>query len=353
MLSKVKIFLTSLMVVGLLSGCLSANESMEYDKKDETKVKLLINVNLIDGSQILGTRSLTRGEDHSEVLPGEVMHTLRIIVVRQNGDVEHNLFLDFNSGYVSRYDSAEFEVIGGENKDVYLIANEYTKNSSNNKYINYDFAKVLPGQKFNANEVENLMIGVTEASETLNTPLPISNIYKSIYIEPNKDKNVELDIIRATTKLTIEVSNRGSEVEFSNIEIDKFANKSYLFPTDVTYNNNGEITAYTIPTQNNNDHYTFKPAGAQSKVTLATNNTKTFPSYYLLESKYEKNSKPDYKLRMKIFGEEKEASLDNLPNNLPRNTHAVIHVTINNGEVKCTVQVYPYGSIELNPGFGI
>ena len=44
--------------------------------------------------------------------------------------------------------------------------------------------------------------------------------------------------------------------------------------------------------------------------------------------------------------------LPNLPH-LPRNTHVVVNVTINEQDIDCVVDVRPYTEIELEPDFGL
>lgn len=55
----------------------------------------------------------------------ERMRTLRIVVVRADGTIEHNRFLRLTSA-VERYGDETFRVYGREKKRIYLFANELT-----------------------------------------------------------------------------------------------------------------------------------------------------------------------------------------------------------------------------------
>lgn len=62
---------------------------------------------------------------YGEVTEAEKMHTLRVILVRPDGRVEHNVYLDLKNASVSdRYGKIRLKVQGNEEKTIYLLGNE-------------------------------------------------------------------------------------------------------------------------------------------------------------------------------------------------------------------------------------
>ena len=66
-----------------------------------------------------------RREMYGEVTEAEKMHTLRVILVRPDGRVEHNVYLDLKNASVSdRYEKSAWKGAGSEEKTIYLLGNE-------------------------------------------------------------------------------------------------------------------------------------------------------------------------------------------------------------------------------------
>ena len=57
---------------------------------------------------------------------GEKMQTLRIVIVRENGIIEHNRYMDFGGRAYMEVSDISFKVYGPEKKMVYLFVNENT-----------------------------------------------------------------------------------------------------------------------------------------------------------------------------------------------------------------------------------
>lgn len=71
----------------------------------------------------------------------EKMHTLRVIIVRPDGEVEYNRFLRITgAGLPQEPDDMTFIVKAGESKKVYLFANEAA--------VPYDFSQIRPETRF-------------------------------------------------------------------------------------------------------------------------------------------------------------------------------------------------------------
>ena len=84
-------------------------------------------------------------------------------------------------------------------------------------------------------------------------------------------------------------------------------------------------------------------------------NTKTNEQpIYLLEGKHsdDNNKENPYLLTLGVNGTELKSYLPNLPQ-LPRNTHVVVNITINEHAMDCIVDVRPYTGITLEPDFGL
>ncbi|MFQ9504055.1 MAG: hypothetical protein ACLR1G_09085 [Alistipes indistinctus] len=96
------------------------------------------------------------------------MRTLRIIVVRPNGKVEHNRFLDLKAA-VELYQDENFRVTANETKRIYLIANEglttvkngLSEDAVSPRLPDFDFNAITEGSLFPAEDVAALTIGLT------------------------------------------------------------------------------------------------------------------------------------------------------------------------------------------------
>ena len=113
------------------------------------------------------------------------MRTLRIIVVRPNGKVEHNRFLNLKAA-VELYQDENFRVTANETKRIYLIANEglttvkngLSEDAVSPRLPDFDFNAITEGSLFPAEDVAALTIGLTGGSEELDGPLPMSECHR-------------------------------------------------------------------------------------------------------------------------------------------------------------------------------
>ncbi len=64
------------------------------------------------------------------------------------------------------------------------------------------------------------------------------------------------------------------------------------------------------------------------------------------------NKENPYLLTLGVNGTELKSYLPNLPQ-LPRNTHVVVNITINEHAMDCIVDVRPYTEITLEPEFRV
>lgn len=373
MLMKLKYGIVALVLGVLLCGCsIYTHEDDTPSTETTSKVKLGVSVAMTDGAAFLGMQS--RGPLAEAVSDGEKMQTLRIIIVRPDGTVEHNRYYDFHQVPTTYFATAQFEVVGGETKKVYLFANENTTFTTGHKVANYDFAAIKVGEQFPTNEItgqniETSLIEVNDALTQIAQPLFMSECH-SVDVHEKKDTNVELIIVRAAVKFTFRIINQSNEpLQLNQLTISKLARREYLLPNGVSYDtelseedNYTQITyikSYNVPMIGNNEHYNFK---ANYDLTVpaksATGNGEVIlDPIYLLESNYDDDPSTEgrnYKISLSVGDETYENGyFDNLTA-LPRNTHVVVDVTLNSKltGLDCVVRVYPYGEYWLYPEFG-
>lgn len=373
MLLKLKYGVVALVLGVLLCGCSIYSKEGDIPVAENTsKVKLGVSVALTDGAAFLGMQS--RGTLAEAVGDGEKMQTLRIIIVRPDGTVEHNRYYDFHQVPTTYFATAQFEVVGGETKKVYLFANENTKFDSGRKVANYDFAAIKVGEQFPTNDItgqniETSLIEVNDALTQMALPLFMSECH-SVDVPEKQDKNVELIIVRAAVKFTFRIINTSNEpLALNQLTISKLARREYLLPNGVVYATEPSeedrttityIKSYKVPMTGNNEHYNFKAAFTDKTVPAksATDNGEVvLDPIYLLESNYNDDSSTEgrnYKISLTVGDETYENGyFDNLTA-LPRNTHVVVDVTLNDKltGLVCEVRVYPYGEYWLYPEFG-
>ncbi len=299
----------------------------------------------------------------------EMMQELRIIIVRPDLTIEHNDYISapfFNNPLVA-VGSFQYQVLSGEEKSVYLLANENAfrtvAGGSKVKLIDYDFSTLAAGDKFPADEIAALNITLDGDTATLNGALPMTECHKVDIpaTDPAYPKVVfpyNLFLTRAAVKFDFRITNEFKDIDFDiqSLTIDKVSSREYLFPNATVYNDDREIISYEVPNVGNNDYYTFQHQ--YTGVTVKGDKTPVdLPTIYLLESKYDNpdsdNKDLNYKVRMRMNDTDYEAFLPNL-STLPRNTHVEVNVVIHNPvELDWQIDLRPYSSVELEPGFGI
>lgn len=341
----------ALLFAGALVGC--GENAIEPEQSNDL-VNFTVSVGVSKGTQIpdAAKKAVTRG--YADNLPSELMHTLRFIIVRPNGTVEHNMIYDFTSNApIALYEQA-FKVVSGETKKVYLIANEQTKKSGNAKVINYDFNSIIPGKQFPNSEYNNLLITLNSNNEELPTPLVMSEC-RTVFVPANQDLTADMFIVRAASKFTFVIKNNSSDVyNVSKLTMDKMARKEYFLPRSTTgetqYDKNtGELINYIVPTVGNNEYYTFEKALSYS---VKQNQTVTIPSFYLLEGRYSDSANAkNYKMSLTMNGTVFSEYFPNLKD-LPRNVHVVVNVSISQKSVVWSTSIHPYNAVELRPGLG-
>lgn len=366
-------------VVLMAFGCVAVDRE-SYDVMSELTIS--VSVSNTPGAPVTKAPESKADIDASDYIgpahDGEKIQTLRIVIVRPDGTVEHNRYMDFQGAVQKAYmevSDIAFKVVGPEQKKVYLFVNENSVKEdvtgATTKTVNYDFNSLEVGKQFPAAQIADLKISLFDSYDTVpcaespvTAALPMSECH-TVQM-PAQDHHVDLYVTRAAVKFTYLFDNQTTQpYSLSQLTISKGSRLEYYMP-QITYTGDPFTTAfsvqnYTVPNINNNDYYIFRRFAADAQpVALAAGEVTALNSFYLLEGKYEDPEKVvgsndkqlNYSMSATLNGIVHESYFPDVPW-LPRNTHVVTVVTIRDHSVNWTVDVYPYGEYWLRPGFGI
>lgn len=322
----------------------------------------------------------------------ELIHNLRVIIIRENGIVEQNRMVTIENGAV-RYDNLEFPVHSAEKKKIYLLANS--------DGIDYDFDRLKPGVMYSSPFIEDIILETSSNLTVVDNAdsslpkryVPMSEVHEVTIQGPDELKgnsDVEIGplfVTRATVKFSFLVSAEyGNGIYLSEITVNKLADKEFFLPKETVYvPSKGEppmqnwssaadpdifgrfIKNYSTPASASYYSVTFTP---ESPIELGTGQSKSCnPHLYFCESLYFPTNDEDspnntpYSVQISVMEKDSKGnfmtpytfdpvSLPNLPL-LPRNTHVKIKIKLGKGPVNCEVQVVPYVGVNLNPQFGL
>ena len=373
------VWMTILVSWALLSASCRGGEvsyTDEVQPDDDTAI-LVLRTGLLDQ-----TRVSDRVNDAVDN-PVEYMYTLRIVILHENGTVEHNMYIDF--GEIPQTECYRiFKVTRNETKKIYLIANE--ENASTD--LHEQLETLTTGNTTFASIVDNFVF-----IPDYKNPIPMS----SVYDVPVKAENLverEFYLVRAATKFAFRFTNkRKSKVSIDAIHISDIAGATYLIPhkreplfmsfddeslywinwlkkvadesqqspDDVELaDKRGWIQAYDIPSETSHQEVTVNGPLEVPSMTGDQPGKAVFPVFYLPESKKLKAGsatygEQEYTLKLDMSENGKELSFTKTFPNLEalfRNTHVLVDITFTeNDEVK--VQVVPYAEVILEPEFGL
>lgn len=373
------VWMTILVSWALLSASCRGGEvsyTDEVQPDDDTAI-LVLRTGLLDQ-----TRASDRVNDAVDN-PVEYMYTLRIVILHENGTVEHNMYIDF--GEIPQTECYRiFKVTRNETKKIYLIANE--ENASTD--LHEQLETLTTGNTTFASIVDNFVF-----IPDYKNPIPMS----SVYDVPVKAENLverEFYLVRAATKFAFRFTNkRKSKVSIDAIHISDIAGATYLIPhkreplfmsfddeslywinwlkkvadesqqspNDVELaDRRGWIQAYDIPSETSHQEVTVNGPLEVPSMTGDQPGKAVFPVFYLPESKKLKAGsatygEQEYTLKLDMSENGKELSFTKTFPNLKalfRNTHVLVDITFTEkDEVK--VQVVPYAEVILEPEFGL
>ena len=373
------VWMTILVSWALLSASCRGGEVSYTDdvQPDDDTAILVLRTGLLDQ-----TRASDRVNDAVDN-PVEYMYTLRIVILHENGTVEHNMYIDF--GEIPQTECYRiFKVTRNETKKIYLIANE--ENASTD--LHEQLETLTTGNTTFASIVDNFVF-----IPDYKNPIPMS----SVYDVPVKAENLverEFYLVRAATKFAFRFTNkRKSKVSIDAIHISDIAGATYLIPhkreplfmsfddeslywinwlkkvadesqqspDDVELaDRRGWIQAYDIPSETSHQEVTVNGPLEVPSMTGDQPGKAVFPVFYLPESKKLKAGsatygEQEYTLKLDMSENGKELSFTKTFPNLKalfRNTHVLVDITFTEkDEVK--VQVVPYAEVILEPEFGL
>lgn len=373
------VWMTILVSWALLSASCRGGEvsyTDEIQPDDDTAI-LVLRTGLLD--QTRASDRVNDAVDNSV----EYMYTLRIVILHENGTVEHNMYIDF--GEIPQTECYRiFKVTRNETKKIYLIANE--ENASTD--LHEQLETLTTGNTTFASIVDNFVF-----IPDYKNPIPMS----SVYDVPVKAENLverEFYLVRAATKFAFRFTNkRKSKVSIDAIHISDIAGATYLIPhkreplfmsfddeslywinwlkkvadesqqspDDVELaDKRGWIQAYDIPSETSHQEVTVNGPLEVPSMTGDQPGKAVFPVFYLPESKKLKAGsatygEQEYTLKLDMSENGKELSFTKTFPNLKalfRNTHVLVDITFTEkDEVK--VQVVPYAEVILEPEFGL
>lgn len=353
MLRTISFILCSL----LFCSCVSELDEIEADKESNRLVNLKINVSISDVA-----KTLTRIEGNSSIFENassdfEKMKSLRVIIVRPNGIVEANRYLDLTTPSLLHHITEKFEVKANERKQIYLFANESAKAINNNSgeersLIEYDFNEITEQDAFPLYDITTLKIRMDE-SETFKGDLPMSELHV-ISVTNEDEQNCALFVSRAAVKFTYRfINNSTKQIKLGQFKINNMANEEWCVPravyTEPDTDGNRETSEYYVPEDIN--YYTYQKYFDNQTIDPNTTFEVNQPIYFL-EGKYiDKNDSRNYSTEITIDNLTQRLYFPDLKT-LPRNTHVVVNIKYN-WELDCIVEVKPYTEIILKPEFGI
>lgn len=331
----------------------------------------------------------------------EKMHSVRVIVLHNDGKVEHNRHFSLENALAEK--TILLKVTPNEKKKIFLFANEKSVSSvegvtveGENKTLTAFFNSYTEGMSGFEDEVNELYFAPDYSVEE---PIPMSSMYEIDFKEGRED--YQFYLVRAATKFTMNFMNwRGEEVTVENFSIESHADRNFLmahvssypdtqnpetnqkYPTwidwlkavsdasnvdsDAATNRFGWLTDYRLPEQTTAKVYTHEglKIGKPTVDIENPNNSKpgvanVVPVFYLPESKNLKQEgativgEQEYTLSINIAGRAEPfvCKLDKLKA-LFRNTHLVVNVTMYNSN-EIVVDVIPYSEVILEPEFGL
>ena len=354
---------------------------------NDAEVTLYLNIGPI-GQTRAGTAGLPDNEK---------MHSVRVIVLHNDGKVEHNRHFSLENALAEG--TILLKVSPNEKKKIFLFANEKSVSSvegvtveGENKTLTAFLNSYTEGMSGFEDEVNELYFAPDYSVEE---PIPMSSMYEIDFKEGRED--YQFYLVRVATKFTVNFFNwRGEEVTVENFSIESHADKNFLmahvnsypdtqnpetnqkYPTwidwlkavsdasnedsDAATNRFGWLTDYELPEQSTATIYTHGKVTV-GKPTVDIENpdnsepgvASVVPVFYLPESKNLKAGATEqkYTLRINIAGRAEPfvCKLDKLKA-LFRNTHLVVNITMYNSN-EIVVDVIPYSEVILEPEFGL
>lgn len=270
---RILLFLTAAV---LAVGAVSCSGSHDDEPETPAYVMLTIRVNLPDNDNL----SRAVGDEYEpdkEAKAGEAMQSLRIIIVDQNGSVEHNSLWDAFSTPVTQSSVRRFKVKGNEDKTIILVANEEgttITDRNGNKMAVTDYLNSLNASvgthvnlddlyKLTMSLADNKSNGTTIAGNVyadnydgdLRVPLAINDIYTNYHIGNKPEQTAIFYVRRAAVKYTFRIVNKSTDNDgnplahtLNKLTIGRVADSQFFFQNAVyTDADHWFWSSYTTP----------------------------------------------------------------------------------------------------------
>lgn len=364
-----------------------SEDELRVDHVEKEGISLILNISSEDVSSF-GSRADDEYSFDKNALTTEMIQSLRIIIVdvQPGSETCNKVIHNFTTGdlayarfYLSgiRFDGLNFS----NDYRVYLIANEKTIPES----IRSQFTSLGVGAECTPATLENIVISnlaiIANGSSLINNEpsflgstggvkaLPMTEFF-DITTDPRPDTNAEdvtaymersFFITRAASKFTFRfkrvenITNQNLEVKA--LKISGLGNQEYLFPkadydpikNQPSNNEDGGriIKSFDVPDGSTIGEYNFTIN--QNVSQIPAEGVEYNPLIYFPDSKGNEGA---FQCSLS-FDEETFTSPVTLPNldTLPRNTHVVVIITINN--YTFSVSLVPYVGCILEPSFGL
>lgn len=362
-------------------ACSSQNESLP----DTTDAALYLNIATLEQTK----------SGVVELPDNEKMHSVRVVVLHENGTVEHNRHYSLEGAQEKKY--IILKVSPNEKKKIFLFANEENVSvmedvTGENQTLTDFFNNYNENSSGFADAVNGLYFAPDYSG---GKPIPMSSMYEIDFTEGKVEKTFY--VVRVATKFTVNFMNwRNEEVTVTSFTLASHADKNFLMArvrdseqnrkffdgktwiewlkdvsdasseTDdyTTTEAAGWLKDYELPTQADKaktyTHGTVTVGKPTVDINYPDNSkpgvAKNIPVFYLPESMNLKKDATDgeqeYTMSIQIQEREEPFTFP-LPNlkALFRNTHVVVNITFNSREIM--VDVIPYSNVPLEPVFGL
>ncbi len=387
-------FLGIVLSLLLLVGCNGNNDAPDSPTSNSPNQGKVPNVTLnlkvavleneqADGKGKICSRAFDTDSDGTFEAPAwifEKMSTLRVIIVRMGpgsiNTIEHNrlVHLDPSTGAILDDENLKFQVISGENKRIYLFANEAA--------VDYDFSRLEPLRGFPDGQIANLLINRPENGAYIDNDnsdqrkyIPMSeyfdvNVPKPEVLTEDTEQKVSLFVTRSVIKFSFNISTDDDYIpnglSIEGLKISGLADSGYYLPRNTIYNPaKGEastldlkgryIVQFDVPPFATYSDYTF-PFNLVSSDLIPGLNKDYTPAIYFPESKSAKDKEKESSYTISLLLDNEDVSYTPQPlqiKDIPRNTHVKVNIKIKNTSISMEVEVLPYTGVNLDPDFGL
>lgn len=348
----------------------------------------------------IGMAGATRANDDPAI---ESMHSLRIVILDNNGVVENNEYFEFGSGRQTYSHITELK--SRSQKRVYLFSNEESVTDIHCESANVSLSGSL--HDFLESVAEGATgfeakIAAVNFSPDFSKPIPLNAVYDVDIPDGVRYVEKSFWLVRVATKFTFTFINKRkySDITVESFEVEGISDRQFFmpkftgnkapvfpgFPTwidwlkDVsdktqinpdnpTADTSGWLTGYDIPAESNIGKLSYNTPFTLTPTPAGAVYGKEIANLYCCESKNLRSDgenkvpmEQQYTLHLKCSGyygyDIEHRSYDiPLPNlrALFRNTHShvIISITEDEFDIKAVVDVVPYRGCILDPYFGL